>query len=429
MPRIHLAHPRSLRPSAEVVSPVVVGSTVSDPLSEGLTLHLPLTSDLTPLVGTGSATFVRASAGTALNPAGRLITYGNNAARFDCGSPDNPLAGYLAEAAGTPLNLCWPNNVLTQDRWKLGTGVSVTDNSTDVIDPAGGNAATKITYNGSGIAGEARLYQTIKAPSVNGEVSTDSVWLRTATGTLTLRLRDNLGGTTVCALTPVWRRFQVTSTGNGTNHWQLALWTDAGVNDAFTAYWYMPQAEVGATASSVVSATEGPANRSADLLSYPTASNLFHSACSVSFWVRTPWAGNDGQIHFLLDVPTDANRQRICVVKTATNALRLEVYGNTAGGLKLLSHPLDATKWAPNTWHHVVATWTSAGPLTLWLDGVSVGTAASSGVWADLVDLGPTAWIGVRYSGIYPVQGVIRSLRAYNRVLTATEISRLYAAG
>ena len=429
MPRIHLAHPRSLRPSAEVVSPVVVGSTVSDPLSEGLTLHLPLASDLTPLVGTGSATFVRASAGTALNPAGRLITYGNNAARFDCGSPDNPLAGYLAEAAGTPLNLCWPNNVLTHWRWTLGTGVSVTDNSTDVIDPAGGNAATKITYNGSGIAGEARLYQTIKAPSVNGEVSTSSVWLRTATGTLTLRLRDNMGGTTVCALTPVWRRFQVTSTGNGTNHWQLALWTDAGVNDAFTAYWYMPQAEVGATASSVVSATEGPANRSADLLSYPTASNLFHSACSVSFWVRTPWAGNDGQIHFLLDVPTDANRQRICVVKTATNALRLEVYGNTAGGYKLLSHPLDATKWAPNTWHHVVATWTSAGPLTLWLDGVSVGTAASSGVWADLVDLGPTAWIGVRYSGIYPVQGVIRSLRAYSRILTATEISRLYAAG
>lgn len=76
------------------------------------------------------------------------------------------------------------------------------------------------------------------------------------------------------------------------------------------------------------------------------------------------------------------------------------------------------------SWHFLVATY-QAGAMTFYEDGTSQGTA----VLADMTGYGDTLGIGSGGTSSYTFNGTLDDARAYNRVLTATEIAALNSAG
>ncbi len=77
----------------------------------------------------------------------------------------------------------------------------------------------------------------------------------------------------------------------------------------------------------------------------------------------------------------------------------------------------------PNTWYHVAATAQNGGQMRLYVNGVSEGTPATIGtMWTG----GDRYRIAAASAGISAFAGTVDDLRLYNRVLSGTEIQRLY---
>ena len=72
--------------------------------------------------------------------------------------------------------------------------------------------------------------------------------------------------------------------------------------------------------------------------------------------------------------------------------------------------------YALNNWYHVAMTYNGSGTVTLWVDGVSVGTWASSGLVASAL----TTQIGCFDSGSNPFIGNISNLRVVKGVAVYT---------
>lgn len=127
--------------------------------------------------------------------------------------------------------------------WNKNTGTTVTANTT--VAPDGTTTADTISYDGSGVAGDFRIYQTAQAPLAPvalGVAFTLSIWLK-APSPVTVRIGNNHGGFTTCAVTTAWQRFAVTGFGDGAHSAQLLIYSPVGVNTAFTLYAWGAQAE------------------------------------------------------------------------------------------------------------------------------------------------------------------------------------------
>ena len=128
-----------------------------------------------------------------------LVTFsrGSNATQFDS-------TGSLVYA---PANLLLRSQAFATSPWVSGGLTSITNNTTDVTDPAGTNTATKLVVAGSaGLVG-----QNVVLSSIN---QTGSVWLRCASGTVTGSLILFLSiapGTVIgfqsITITTTWQRF------------------------------------------------------------------------------------------------------------------------------------------------------------------------------------------------------------------------------
>lgn len=78
-----------------------------------------------------------------------------------------------------------------------------------------------------------------------------------------------------------------------------------------------------------------------------------------------------------------------------------------------------------NTWHHVLVTVSSAAVVTWYIDGVQSGTPGSTGVISGITTSNVLT-IGNRSGATdRTINGLIRDVRFYNRVLTQAEITRL----
>lgn len=131
--------------------------------------------------------------------------------------------------------------------WATTTGVTVTENA--IADPNGNLTADRIDYDGSGVAGSYRIFSGPAFLSTAGQAYTDSIYLRSVTGTVTVELHDNFGNVTVANLTTAWQRFTVTGTSAGVGFAQLLIYSPTGVNTAFSIYVASAQMEYGSTAS------------------------------------------------------------------------------------------------------------------------------------------------------------------------------------
>ena len=127
--------------------------------------------------------------------------------------------------------------------WTKSAGVTVTANTQDVQGPYSDYTADKIVYDGSGVAGAARIFDAGSTPST-GAQDTVSVWLRTLSGTAQVRLWD--GGATQAGpltITTTWQRFSFTTMSWPGGTAQLLIYSPLATNTAFTIYAWGAQRE------------------------------------------------------------------------------------------------------------------------------------------------------------------------------------------
>lgn len=107
---------------------------------------------------------------------------------------------------------------LSGANWNPTTGVTIASNGS--MDPVGNTGTVfRIQYNGSGVAGGARVSVTGTAVPVIlpiGTPVTSSIYLRTNSGgPYALLLADNFGGQQPITVTGSWQRFSLSSTADG----------------------------------------------------------------------------------------------------------------------------------------------------------------------------------------------------------------------
>ncbi|HET9955278.1 MAG TPA: LamG domain-containing protein [Polyangiaceae bacterium] len=149
------------------------------------------------------------------------------------------------------------------------------------------------------------------------------------------------------------------------------------------------------------------------------------SATTLSLWVRDLSASRKDApaFHFsrgtnevFFFVPDDV------VPDTSTSSGSL---GVKHGGAQIIS--IRGTRsLTDRSWHHVAATWTAAA-VSLYIDGMRIGTQSSPGAVPD--DLGPTSpnYLGRALSDTIPaINADLDELRIYDRALEAEELNLLY---
>jgi hypothetical protein len=191
--------------------------------------------------------------------------FGANAARAR--SVNGAVWGLSVESART--NVVAAPSDFSSGSWTKTTGVVGTAATTDLLDPAGANGATRLAYDGSGTAGNTRIVQSTGVTPGNSVAYCMSWWGRMLTGTRTIDGYLNLPSTIVhTTFTSTWQRFDGTDNGNGTFALQFNL-TDATLNSAFNGYCYACQEELGKYPSSAFTGA-----RAADVLSLSSPSTI-----------------------------------------------------------------------------------------------------------------------------------------------------------
>ncbi len=170
----------------------------------------------------------------------------------------NPPAGFTVIRPGgySTTNYVQYSNDLTQAAWTKTLGVTATFGFPF---PNQGNTATRVVYDGSGAAGDFRIYTT--GPYVpNPGPWTNSLWMRSSSPA-TVVLRDNFGTAGVtCNVNSTWQRFTITGTTVSSSAFlQLLVQSPGGSTAAWTIDMWGGQMEPGlvATDSLTTSGTAG----------------------------------------------------------------------------------------------------------------------------------------------------------------------------
>lgn len=359
------------------------GNQPSDPsINPDLNVVLRVCNGSCPPQLTGSRgetlTFTRASASTCPNDDGSVQVLGS-------GVPCMPKAssgasnGYGVRLRPATTNLLQFYNALATAPWGTGANVvsapTVTNNTTDVTDPNGGNTATKIVYPqviGAGAVSTVRQSFTATAAAWSAQTN-----LRTLSGTATVYLAFQLGTggswkTSTCSVTAAWK--PVGSICNIANQtltaaaWFAQIGVDLGdgaesTQPAQTIYAWGGQAEANAFASDVCP-TAGAIGACPGESLVPAAS-LTRTGSSLSYSLDFTPINNSNNLSniFLLDW-RDVSGAGPVLYSNSTQQ-QLSVFSSNA--------PTDCTSpsltWTAGVKHHLKATWNN-GVNQLLVDGV-----------------------------------------------------------
>lgn len=235
--------------------------------SDGSTLSL----DFTQMSSLDSRfTFDRSSSTTAgavgtatfINSSGYVQSVAAGVPRFDYNPTTLAPRGLLIEGAAT--NLVTNSQNITTGTWTVGGNTTLTANTTEVTDPAGGNTATKIALSANAYCSRAQLVTVLANTAY-----TFSFWIRGTAGS-TQRIFEVGGGdlvsqTTLTYTNTGWTRVQVqfTSATITTIYvYVCSKSTSAGSSDVL--YVWGAQLEAGNGASSYIPTTTAAVTRAAD---------------------------------------------------------------------------------------------------------------------------------------------------------------------
>lgn len=314
-----------------------------------------------------------------------LITYGN----FSNGAPPT---GWTAESGLTPARVSSPYlNPSYSSRLTNG-------------------AADKRYYQAQTLTAATHTISGYAQKSGGGTVDATVIQLYAATDLTS----SGLSTTYTQVGSTDWYRLTATFTGTAAS-WNLGFYVKASQ----TVYVDCAQAELGAFATTYIpTGATGQLTRNAEVLTYPSSSNISMTAGTFSAWIKTDWAGNDNAVHVIADVSVDSSNL-ISFQKRAENVLR--IYYRGGGSNKQVDYAVD---WSANTWQHVAASWdTTSGYLRLYLNGAEVGTPAT-GIIQGTLDT--SLYVGSA-DGTYPLNGLISDFTIFNTALDATGIRAVYS--
>jgi hypothetical protein len=148
------------------------------------------------------------------------------------------------------------------------------------------------------------------------------------------------------------------------------------------------------------------------------------NAFSISLWAMTSDITHE---------PSGNSQTFLNIYKDANNMTRLgEDAGAPAGRLFVSNHygsagergkETTSVTFDNNVWVHVVITYSGATNVTIYTNSVIAAVAANS------YSIGNTSQIGAKTTTAGFWQGSVSKVRVYDRYLTATEISALWAEG
>lgn len=141
-------------------------------------------------------------------------------------------------------NLLTWSEAMANAAWLKNTGVTLTDATTDVTDPAAGNTASKLAYAGGLPASSFLLAQTAPIASTRlGQLGGIGFWARTLSGSATLQITENWSGSlTTITVTSAWTFFPRIAGALGAGvALQFAIYLSSGSGAALTVYLWHPQ--------------------------------------------------------------------------------------------------------------------------------------------------------------------------------------------
>lgn len=129
--------------------------------------------------------------------------------------------------------------------WGAGPGITITNNTTDVPDPNGGTAASKLAYDGSSSAGMQIAFQNFGSGAV-GALAAIGLWVRLAVGATTIQLATNLGPAFVShPVDTTWRFYELDDVATIAGGWFFLFYRGTADNAPRSYYVAFAQATLG----------------------------------------------------------------------------------------------------------------------------------------------------------------------------------------
>lgn len=145
-----------------------------------------------------------------------------------------------------------------------------------------------------------------------------------------------------------------------------------------------------------------------------STANISATSGTVSFWLKTDWAGDDSYEHNLFAVDTSSGSLRL--YKDSDNSLKLTDGSNTA---------TKSVSWSADTWQYITAHWGSSD-LQVYVNASS-GTAPGA-FSAPTINTAGSIYVGSNTSGTTGLDGVVSDFRIWDAVLTSAQITDIYNA-
>jgi len=375
--------------------------------------------DLTPLIGTGSATFTRATTATTVNSAGLIIPVSSGVARSYYDPTTLEYRGYLAEGART--NLLLRSNWQGASAGSPGTAptgwtlVSLTGTQTLSL-PASiygsGDGAEAIGFSTTG--GRHYVEQTISV--TNGTTYTISSYIESLSGNIGRVFNISAGtGTVDSGLGPVPSAtgrisFSFTATSTGTVGVRVGIGT-TGDSAASSVIVSRPQLEAGTFPSTYIPTVGSAVTRNADVLTYPFAGNADATVGTCyaelgTFWTTSPVGQS-------LAVSFGGSTGAPLTASGSSAATALSIFDGTTVTQKtsLSSMATGVRKRA--------SAWGGAGILITG-DGLTVASAAFDGAMPST-----TIEVGCAAGGTNQWNGTIKNVRIWQTQFTAAQLQAI----
>lgn len=376
-----------------------------------------------------SGTFTRthvANSDSYIDPSTGLLTFAGAAdtPRYPAGKYGH---GILIEGSRTNLI---QNQGMDHADWTK-AGADVDDNTTDLLDPAGGNNADKITSTSAG----ALIADLDAGVAVGTNDGVFSIWIRCMSGEVEgdIRLTD-LSGAPLLATqdytaTPEWQRIQVVyeNAGDPTANWSWGIVIDL---DAQDLYVYAPQAEAGADvlfASNTILTAGATVTRNDELLLDAAANVVNNLKGTYEFWFKPEWIYNKNASAVLLWVQNSGDAARhSSIAALSTGNFEFRVYNGAGVAIEITASSAGISQ---DTWHYLVCTYdtTIANGLKIYIDGALAATSTNDAFVPE--EIGTSISIGATAAGANEAFCVFDERLIRKDVLPASTIAQIYQQG
>ena len=423
-----------IRPGGGRTGTLQVGQDSLGGFPPGMTLYLPLTSNLLPVIGSGGAvTITRAGEKRTQNGANSFVVDATNTLSIT----ENFLG--IDGATGLLSEIAVTNKIASggSDDMRPGsfgwTATNCTVSAKNVTDPADvANQAQTLTPSAAGGSVEALTVTACASKNAYADC-----YLRRAEGaagshTGQLIITDS-AGTVVASkditITAAYQRFfhEYAGTGGGVETLIFKIVPDKNATQAVDAR--MPFAEVHANNLIKTLPTSTLTTRAKDEPAAPIGSDLFGNAGTIYMDVMPLFTPGDGGLHVFVSVGRP--------MYAAYSDSNISVFVNTDNKMYIMYRPtqisagistasvvdVSPANFARGTWHKLAFYWSAAG-CKVFLNGAAFVERGAGTMGAQAL----VASAELKFSSsadAYQSNSILKNVRGWKRALTDAEMARI----